>query len=303
MKWIMDKTLLILAAWMGSRYGWLKQLDWFGKNGEAILEYSIYDAIRAWFTKVVFIIRESFEKDFKAKFENTFQDKIKVEYVFQNMIVNIEGKEYGNNREKPWGTSHALLSAKNVINEPFAVINADDYYWVWGYKQAVDYFDKNISEKKCAMIWYVLNNTLSKHWSVNRWICLVKDDWCLDTVKEHIWISYKNDNYDSVIDQVWNELWLNAIVSMNFWLFDPSIFVNLEKEFNKFVLENLDDNKKEYYIPTFIDDMIKSGLLSCDVLESEDMRCGVTNPQDKPFVENVFLDLIRTGVYPDKLRN
>ena len=298
----MDKTLLILAAWMGSRYGWLKQLDWFGENGEAILEYSIYDAIRAWFTKVVFIIRETFEEEFKAKFADTFQDKIKVEYVFQDMMVNIDGKEYGAEREKPWGTSHAVLCAKDAIDWPFAVINADDYYGVWSYGQAIEYFDNKLSADKCAMIGYVLNNTLSDHGTVNRWICKVMDNGCLDTVEEHIGIWYVDWDHNKVEDENTKELWLKDIVSMNFWLFDSSIFTLLEKWFHEFVLENIWENKKEYYIPTFIDDLIKWKVLSCDVLESQDMRCWVTNPQDKPIVESVFSDLIRTGVYPQKLR-
>ncbi len=299
----MNKTLLILAAWMGSRYGWLKQLDWFGQNGEAILEYSVYDAIRAGFTKVVFVIRESFEKEFKEKFKNTFQGKIEVEYVYQDMFVKIDWKTYGDEREKPWWTSHAVLCAKDIINEPFAVINADDYYGVWSYQQACDYFDNNISSKKCGMIWYVLNNTLSKHWTVNRWICSVVKDWYLDTVKEHVAIWYTDSSYKDIVDGDWKKISLDSIVSMNFWLFDPSIFVYLEKWFNNFVLENIWNHRNEYYIPTFVDDLIKSNILTCDVLESKDIRCGVTNPQDKPIVEDVFSDLIRTGIYPQKLRN
>lgn len=298
----MDKTLLILAAGMGSRYGWLKQLDWFWENWEAILEYSIYDAIRSWFTKVVFIIRDTFEKEFKAKFVNTFQDKIKVEYVFQNMIVEIDGRKYGAEREKPWGTSHAVLCAKDVIDGPFAVINADDYYGVWSYKQAIEYFDNNLSADKCAIVWYILGNTLSDHGTVNRWICKVLENGCLDSVTEHIGIGYVNWDHSKIQDEDNKELRLNDVVSMNFWLFDSSIFDLLEKGFHKFVLENIWENKKEYYIPTFIDDLIKLNILSCDVIESKDMWCWVTNPQDKPIVESVFSELIRTGVYPYKLR-
>lgn len=295
----MEKTLLILAAWMGSRYWWLKQLDEFGKNGESILEYSIYDAINAWFTKVVFIIRKSFEEDFKKKFQGTFEDKIKVEYVFQDMIVHIDGKEYWDHREKPRGTGHAVLCAKDVINEPFAVINADDYYWQDSFVQISKYFDKDFDNKKSCMVWYVLKNTLSKHWIVNRGICDVKE-WSLDNVVECIWIPYWEDWY--VVDSTWNNINVNSIVSMNFWWFHPDIFNVLEKKFHNFVLNNLSDPKKEYYIPTLVDDLIKSGDMICDVLETKDSRCWVTNPDDKPIVQKAFDDFIKQEKYPLNLR-
>lgn len=295
----MKPTLLVLAAGMGSRYGGLKQIDAFGKNGEAIIEFSIYDAIRAGFWKVVFVIREEFEQAFKEKFENTFQDKIQVEYVYQDKKITIDGKEYGTNREKPWGTGHAMLVAKEKIQEPFAVINADDYYGVSAYQQIADYFTTTLDEKKCCIIGYILKNTLSESGHVNRWICKTTTENTLVSVKECLKISKKSDG--KITDEENLEISENAVVSMNFWGFHPEIFTQLEEEFKKFVLENHEQEKTEFYIPSFVDTLIKKWDFSCDVLESHDAWCGVTYPEDKPEVTKKILNFIDEGKYPNNL--
>lgn len=297
---MMKPTLLVLAAGMGSRYGGLKQIDGFGKSNEAILEYSIYDAIRAWFGKVVFVIREEFETAFKEKFKDTFQDQIAVEYVYQNKEITIDGKVYGQDREKPRGTGHAVLVAKDVIKEPFAVINADDYYGVSAYEQIVDYFRGVLTPDICCIIGYILENTLSASGTVNRWVCKVSDDWQLIDVKETLKISKKEDG--KITDQDWQEIWSESVVSMNFWWFHHEVFKDLQEAFEKFVLENQDNSTKEFYIPYFVDHMIKQKELVCDVLQSQDAWCGVTYPEDKPAVKQILEWLIAKGVYPDALR-
>ncbi len=305
----MKPTLLVLAAGMGSRYGGLKQIDGFGQNNEAILEYSIYDAIRAGFGKVVFVIREEFDQAFKEKFAHTFQYQIQVEYVYQNKEITIDGKMYGQNREKPRGTGHAVLVAKDVINEPFAVINADDYYGVSAYQQIADYFDNTYHDAsadatatdRCCIIGYILENTLSESGTVNRGICNVAENNQLIDVKETLKISRKADK--KVTDQEGQEISPKAVVSMNFWWFHQSVFHSLEDHFHTFVLETEKEGNttKEFYIPYFVDLLIKDGKMTCDVLSSQDARCGVTYPEDKPEVTNTLNSLIEKWVYPPKL--
>ncbi len=302
---MMKPTLLVLAAGMWSRYGGLKQIDGFGQYNEAILEYSIYDAIKAGFGKVVFVIRKEFESAFKEKFNNTFQDKIQVEYVYQDKEITIDGKTYGHDREKPRGTGHAVLVAKDVIHEPFAVINADDYYGSSAYQQIASYFDTKFNDAKqtnhCCIVWYILENTLSESGTVNRGICKVSATNQLVDVKEVLGIGQKEDG--KITNPDGQEFAPSDVVSMNFWGFHHSVFQELEKQFHTFVLENEDQPKKEFYIPYFVDILIKKDTIVCDVLESQDIRCGVTYPEDKPAVKKTIEGFIAKGKYPTKLWN
>ena len=225
----MKPTLLILAAGMGSRFGGLKQIEPVGPNGETILEYSVYDAIRAGFGKIVFVIRESFAESFKTLYESKLTGKIEIEYVYQETNMLPEGFQMPDNREKPWGTGHAVLMAKNAINEPFAVINADDFYGAEAYRVIAEYLTQSITTAKYAMVGYSLNNTLSEFGTVSRGICVTDENNRLTKITE----THKIRPEGSLIlceseEKETVELKKNETVSMNFWGFHPSIFTNIE---------------------------------------------------------------------------
>ncbi|MEN0046306.1 MAG: sugar phosphate nucleotidyltransferase, partial [Bacteroidota bacterium] len=238
----MQPTLVILAAGMGSRYGGLKQIDAIGASGEAIIEYSIYDAIRAGFGKVVFVIRKSIEEPFRAKFAGKFEDKIQIEYVFQELDSPVAGLTEFPPREKPWGTGHAVLVTKDVVNEPFAVINADDYYGVQAYQQMADFLTKECAEDHYSMIGFTLRQTLSDHGHVNRGICTTDKGGYLQSVFEATKIQRGNNGQVFFINDAEEKEILDekALVSMNFWGFHPSYFEALETHFRDFVKVNAD---------------------------------------------------------------
>ena len=301
----MKPTLLILAAGMGSRYGGLKQIDGVGPSNEAIIEYSIYDAIRAGFGKVVFVIRESFEEAFKAKFDGKFEDKIQVEYAFQAVNTPIEGVDDLPEREKPWGTAHAVLVAADKINEPFAVINADDYYGVSAFKTIADFLMNDASPEKYAMVGYVLQNTLSDHGSVNRGVCQVNSAGDLEDVVERHKIARAEDGKVYFVDDDGSSVEVdeNAIVSMNFWGFHHSIFEIIRQQFIQFAKENKENPRSEFYIPLVANRQINNGEASLAVLTSHDNWYGVTYKADKPIVQEAFAKLVTDGVYPNSLWN
>ena len=291
-----DITLLVMAAGMGSRYGGLKQLDAVGPSGETIIDFSVYDAIRAGYTKVVFIIREDFKKQFKEKISNKYQDKIKVEIVYQDLHDLPNSFSCPKDRSKPWGTGHAILAARNVISEPFAAINGDDFYGRESFKIISDHYSSVNSG--FAMAAFQLDKTLSDYGSVSRGICEQNLNQLVTVVETHgiKKSSAGNIECDRDISLLGNEL-----VSMNMWGFMPSIFDHLEKMFNEFLDENISDLKSEFLIPSVVNDIIEKNIEKVQVLKTKSTWFGVTYMEDKPFVKNQIKELIQTGIYPEKL--
>jgi len=298
----MKPTLLILAAGMGSRFGGLKQVEPVGPNGEAIIDYSIYDAIRAGFGKVVFIIRESFADAFKENFDKKLKGKIEVEYVFQELNMLPEGFTLPEGREKPWGTAHAILVARDVINEPFCALNADDFYGFNAYKAMAKFLTESTDPKEYAMVGYNLNDTLSEFGSVSRGICEVDENKNLVKIVETLKI-VKRENEIISIENDGSETSLtgNEIASMNNWGFKPSVFAQLEKRFTQFLKTEIDKPKSEMYIPSVVFDLIDDKKASVKVLEANSPWFGVTYKEDKPFVIEKINALIAKGEYPEKI--
>ena len=298
----MKPTLLILAAGMGSRFGGLKQVEPVGPNGEAIIDYTIFDAIRAGFGKVVFVIRESFADAFKEKFEAKLSGKIDVEYVFQELDNLPEGFSLPEGREKPWGTAHAILVAKNVINEPFCAINADDFYGEGAYRTMADFLNNSVQEQTFSMIGYQLKNTLSEHGSVSRGMCTVNgNDNLVKIVETHNIFKKEGAAVATAEDGSETPLTGNERVSMNFWGFHPSIFKTLESKFVQFLKTEIDKPKSEMYIPSVVFEMIEDNEAEVKVLKANSPWFGVTYKEDKPIVVNKINALIEEGVYPAKL--
>ena len=288
---------------MGSRYGGLKQIDGVGPSEEGIIEYSIYDAIRAGFGKVVFIIRKDIEAPFREKFDGKFGDKIEVAYAFQGMDSFVPADIDHAKREKPWGTTHAMLVAKNVCNEPFAVINADDYYGIKGFQKMADFLNKECSPTLFSMCGYVLHRTLSDHGTVNRGVAVVDGDDLLKDVNERLKIERGTDGIPAYVGDDGKKYPLtdNDVVSMNFWGFHPSIFAVLEEGFHAFARANTGNPKAEYLIPEVVDGMIKDGSAKVKVLVTDDKWYGVTYQEDKPKVQEAFTKLVEDKVYPSPL--
>jgi len=297
-------TLLVLAAGMGSRYGGLKQLDQFGPNGETIIDYSLYDAINAGFGKVVFIIRDFFKEDFKKVFDQKLQGRIEVEYVCQDLLDIPGDYPVDPAREKPWGTGHAVWVARNAINEPFGVINADDYYGVSSYKVLHDFLVSQEEENNYSVVGYRLKNTLSDHGTVNRGVCTADENGDLVEVVECLKIKRNEDgkiDYESEgVDKKQN-LEDSTLVSMNMWGFKPSYFPYSTDMFSEFLSERSSELKSEFLIPDIIDDMIKNDVRKIRVLDTDAEWFGVTYQEDKPIVIEKIKDLLDRGIYPTKL--
>lgn len=301
----MKPTLLVLAAGMGSRYGGLKQMDPMGPNGETVLDYSVYDAIRAGFGKVVFIIREDFAEAFKQGVGARFADRIEVDYVFQKLDDLPEGFGIPEGRQKPWGTSHAVRAARHAVKEHFAVINADDFYGADAYQRAASFFS-SLPEgvtNEMAMVGYPLENTLSDHGHVNRGICKIDEQGFLTNVEEYLNIEREDDGHvrGNALDGKRHVVPAGSLVSMNFWAFGPDFFGQLEEAFTRFMMESGDQLKSECYIPTVVDHLIHGGHSQCPVLKTTSQWFGVTYPDDKPFVVESIAKLIAEGEYPEKL--
>lgn len=299
----MKPTLLILAAGMGSRYGGLKQVDGLGPNGETIIDYSVYDAIRAGFGKVVFVIRKSIEKDFLVVFGNRFNKSIKLEIAFQELDMLPQGFAVPEGREKPWGTAHAVWVARHLISEPFAVINADDFYGYDTFRVLARELSRPDLEKgNYFMVGYKLGNTLSEQGAVSRGICSTNaEGFLLDVVERtHIErtggvVKYKDENGSLVpVDE-------NVPVSMNFWGFTPDFFEYTEKLMSDFFSNQIGNVKAEFYIPTVVNRAIKDGVARCKVLETKASWFGVTYPGDRPLVVAKLKELTEKGEYPSPL--
>jgi dTDP-glucose pyrophosphorylase len=297
-------TLLILAAGMGSRYGKLKQMDAFGPHGETIIDYSIYDAINAGFGKIVFIIRDSFRNDFEAYWRHKLEGKVEMEFVDQSLENVPANYKINPEREKPWGTAHAIWVAKDYIKEPFGVINADDYYGVAAYSQLANFLIQSTNENKTnyAVVAYYLRNTLSEHGTVNRGVIQVDKNKHLVGVKECTKIKRNDDgiitfpdgDQDIILDE-------NSLVSMNMWGFLPSFFAHFEDNFGSFLVNHGMELTSEYYIPTIIDYLIQNKILDVEVIDTESDWFGVTYPDDKPMVMEKINTLIQNRTYPSNL--
>ena len=295
-----DLTLLVLAAGMGSRYGGIKQIDGFGPSGETIMDYSLYDAIRAGFTKVVFIVREEILETVKERFEPKLKDKLKVEFVIQALDTFVPKQYQSTERTKPWGTSHAMLCAKNAINEPFAVINADDFYGRSAFQSLADFFNSN-TDGTHAMVGYTLKNVLSEHGSVSRGCGEQDEKGFLKSVVERITIVKENGKIISKEkegDVVMNP---ETPTSMNFWGFHPTIFPIIEKMFEEFLKENSTNLKAEFFIPLVGNKIIQQGIGKVKVLGGGDIWFGVTYKEDKEEVSGKILELVNKGEYPRSL--
>ncbi len=299
----MKPTLLILAAGMGSRYGGLKQLDPVGPNGEVIMDYSVYDAVKAGFGKVVFVIRRDFENEFKNNIGSKYSGLIDVQYAFQELTDLPDGFSIPEGRVKPWGTSHAILVAKNMINEPFCVINADDFYGREAYvKIAQRLINTDPATTDWSMVGFELKNTLSEFGGVTRGISKTDENNLLISIQEMFEIVQKGDIATSTdIDGNKHELPLNAIASMNFWGFTPVLFKLLGEDFVNFLNEKGREMKSEFLIPTSVDEYISSGKATMEVLSSSSKWFGVTYAEDKPYVQKSIKELVDKGEYSSPL--
>lgn len=298
----MKPTLVILAAGMGSRYGGLKQIDGFGPNGETIIEYSVFDAIRAGFGKIVFVIRESIEKDFKAHFGSKFEGKVDVEYVFQELDNIPDGLTVPEDRTKPWGTAHAVLVAKDAVQTPFAVINADDFYGRDAFETVAKALQVTSNDANSYyLLGYEVQKTLSEYGSVSRGICSVDDNGNLTDIVERTKI-YRDGNR-IVYDENGSIQALNSQqpVSMNFMAFTPSAFTYYESYFNEFIKANVENPKAEFYLPSVLNRLITEGKAEVKVLSTTAQWFGVTYQEDKEAAVSKLNQLISEGEYPSKL--
>ena len=299
----MKPTLLVLAAGLGSRYGGLKQLDGLGPNGETIMDYSIYDAVKAGFGKVVFVIRKSFEEEFKEKVTKKYEHLIPIEIVFQELDNLPEGFELNPERKKPWGTNHALMMGKGVIDEPFAVINADDFYGRNSYKVMCDFLlEVANSKNKYCMVGYRVGNTLSESGTVARGVCETDSNSHLTGIVERTQIKridgvvkYKDEN------DVWISLPDDKPVSMNMFGFTPDYFKYSDDYFVQFLKDNGDTLKVEYFIPSVVNDLIVNDKATLKVLDTTSKWFGVTYQEDREWVVNKLKELVDNGEYPSPL--
>lgn len=297
----MSTTLLIMAAGMGSRYGGMKQVDPFGPTGETITDYSIYDAVRAGFDRVVFVISPKMEEEFRTDYIKKFPAGLKVDYVIQSIDHIPDGYSVPAERQKPWGTAHAVLMARDKINEPFAVINADDFYGRASYQIMHDFLVRTTEEVpgQYCMVGFELQKTISDHGSVARGVCRVDDHGFLKGMVERTKIFREGEGivYE---DEEGNRHPLKPMdtVSMNLFGFTPDFFDHIEENFKTFIKENIDNPKAELYIPVVVDNLIKAGMARMSVLQTGESWFGVTYQEDKPKVLAAIRKLVGEGLYP-----
>lgn len=299
----MSATLLVLAAGMASRYGSLKQIDKFGPSGESIIDYSIYDAIEAGFTKVVFIIRKEFENDFREIFEARLHGKIKVEYAYQQLDFYTNGFVIPAERTKPWGTAHAVLCAKELIHEPFAVINADDFYGRDAFKKAYQFLTGEAAGNLWANVCYQLPNTLSEYGSVSRGVCETDENGFITSIIERTKVYQQDELIVFEENGQLNTLDTDTNVSMNFWCFSPNVFEFSKKLFYDFLGQHIHQPKSEFFIPLVGDEFIKQGKGKIKAITTSAKWFGVTYKEDKPVVQSSIDKLVQEKVYPASLWN
>jgi hypothetical protein len=295
-----ELTLLVLAAGMGSRYGGLKQMDPIGENGETIIDYSIYDATRAGFGKVVFIIRRDIEQQFRETIGARFEKKIAVEYVFQELDQLPPGFSVPSGRTKPWGTGHAILMAADAVQGPFAAINADDFYGANSFRALADHFRSG--SRDFAMVGFVLRNTLSEFGSVARGVCGTTRDGFLDSVTEMTKIERNGTGAVATgPDGTVSRLSGDETVSMNMWGFTPALFGELQERFTAFLRQRGGEEKSEFYIPSAVNEIVQARRARVKMLPTPDSWFGVTYREDRPFVVKSIRELIARGMYPERL--
>ena len=286
------KRAIIMAAGMGSRFGGLKQMEPVGPNGEVILDFSAYDAIKAGFTKIVFVIKHEIEADFKAIVGNHIAEKIKVEYAFQEVNDLPEGFTCPAERTKPWGTAQAILSCKGIVNEPFAVVNADDYYGKTAFKKVADFLREDGNDY--AMVGFRLENTLTENGYVSRGVCEIEDGILTSVTERTKILDCKFTEDDGA---TWEQLSPDSVVSMNLWGFKPDLFGYIEEGFKAFLTEKINVPKSEYYLPTVVSQLIDNGEKQVKVLVAEDKWYGVTYKEDKPNVVAALTQMVNNGLY------
>lgn len=302
-----EPVLVVMAAGMGSRYGGLKQIDPIDQDGHIIMDFSIYDAIRAGFKKVVFIIKKENEAIFREAIGDRIADQLEVAYVFQDLNNLPEGYEVPEGRVKPWGTGHAILSCIGTVDGPFAVINADDYYGSHAFQMAYDFLTQNEDDGtyRYMMVGYQLENTLTENGHVARGVCVTDEQGYLCKINERTHIEKRPDGaaYTEDDGATWTKLPENSTVSMNMWGFTSSILTELKQRFCTFLDENLQKNpqKCEYFLPFVVDELLGEGRATVKVLTSADRWYGVTYKEDKPFVVSAIQGLKDQGLYPQKL--
>ena len=303
----MDKpVLVIMAAGMGSRYGGLKQIDPVDEYGNKIIDFSIYDAIRAGFKKVIFIIKKENEQDFKSCIGDIVKDRIEVEYVFQELTNIPKDCQVPKGRVKPWGTAHAVLSCKNVVNGPFAVINADDFYGREAFREIYNYLDNNTDDElyRYAMVGYALKNTLTDNGYVSRGVCTKDSEGFLKDIIERTHIEKDGEGAKYTEDGAeYTAISPESVVSMNMWGFSLSFMEEIASRFDTFFKKEVPNNplKAECFLPFVVDELLKEKKATVRVLESKDRWFGVTYAEDKPFVVDSIKKLKEKGEYPDKL--
>jgi dTDP-glucose pyrophosphorylase len=297
----MQPTLLILAAGMASRYGSMKQIQSFGPSGETIMDYSIYDAMKSGFKKVVFIIRKDFAEDFKAIFEPKLKGKIETDYVYQDLHSYVGDFQVPEERKKPWGTAHAVLCAKDAIKEPFAVINADDFYGKDAFEKAYHFLTAESNLSTHSIIGYDLSKTLSENGTVSRGVCQVDSKGNLVSIAERTKIYREGSKivYEENGEKV--EVPDTSPVSMNFWCFDPSVFAFIETLFKDFLANKATDPKAEFFIPIIGDAFINQGKGVIKVIPTSAQWFGVTYKEDAPGVKQSLDNLVDSGAYPEKI--
>ncbi|MDD5507862.1 MAG: sugar phosphate nucleotidyltransferase [Bacteroidales bacterium] len=297
----MKPILLIMAAGIGSRYGNLKQIDRIGPSGETILDYSVFDALRSGFKRVVFIIRKDIEKDFREVIFDRLEKKIPVSYIFQELEDIPAGFTYPSQRLKPWGTGHAVWTARHHIHSPFCAINADDFYGLESFQNAVLFFEQQENQEAYCLMGYLVRNTLSEHGSVTRGVCQVDHDDYLIGIEErfHILktkkgIIYRENEQDYPLDE-------NTIVSMNMWGFTPSLFDFLDRGFREFLQENASLPKAEFLLPSVINDLLQRHLIRAKILKTNAIWFGLTYHEDRQKVIDTIRNLVSQGLYPASL--
>lgn len=299
-------ALVVLAAGIGSRYGGLKQIDPMGPSGEIILDYSVYDALRAGFNKVVFVISKAIEDAFRERIGRTIEKRVDTAYVFQSVDDVPAGFSVPDGRTKPWGTAHAVLSSRGAVDCPFAAINADDFYGRTAYQSVAEYLRATAGSSGIpdyCMVGYRVGNTLTEHGTVARAECRVDREGYLITAIERTKIARAGDRAQYSEDgEHWTPLPLDAMVSMNFWGFTPAVYAELAVEFPRFLEANKGKiEKAEFYIPNFVTELIRTGRARCEVLPTNEKWYGVTYADDKPQVKAALQALVDRGVYPAKL--
>ena len=295
-------VLVILAAGMGSRYGGLKQIDTVGNNSESIIDFSIYDAKEAGFEKVVLIIRKEHEEAFRKNLTDKVSKHMEVEFAYQDINDIPEGISVPEGREKPWGTTHALLACRDVVKAPFAIINADDFYGKDAYKVVYDFLVNEVKDYEYGMVGYLCNNTLTDFGTVTRGLCKEENGY-LKAITEIQKIARKDGEAVYEEDGEWKPLDKNALVSMNFWGFTPKIFEQCKEIFDEFIKKGVVENpmKSEHVIPTAVGDLVRDNKCKVKMLSSKDKWFGVTYPEDKQIVQDSINELIEQGIYPEKL--